>query len=94
MKKKFYLKLTIFLLVVSNYIVLALLYCGWYWDNEYGCGYVVRNNFIENAESGRNALAQLYETALFDIYYFAGFTSVLAICLGIVASMDSNEKKD
>lgn len=90
--KRFYLKGAIFLLIVGNYIILFLMWLGWQLDYHYGDGHEIRESFDAGSHYGTEALVRIYSGINYDIYYFAGFTSVLVVC--VVALLKSKLKRD
>ena len=89
--KKFVIKLIIFLLIIVNFIVLALLWLGWQMDYKCGDGFEILMSFGDGIHYGPEALHRLYSGINNDIYYFAGFTFILSVCLIVLDIINSNE---
>ena len=94
MKKKRILMLIIALLVVANYILLALRWIFWQLDDKYGCGHSIRMDFKFDSKYGPVALAEIYDEITFDFVYFAVFTTLLSICLIILVIIKINENAE
>ena len=94
MKKKIILKIIIALIIVANYILLALRWIFWKLDDNYGCGFRIRSDFMSDSKKGRVALAEIYDEITFDFVYFAVFTTLLSICLIILVIIKINENAE
>ena len=91
MKLKRLLKFMILFLVVLNWIILGLLWLGWQMDYRYGDGHEIAESFGENSSYGFEALGRVYSGIFYNIYYFAGFSILLSVCLIALAIVNSNE---
>lgn len=92
MKLKRLLKFVILFLIVLNWIILGLLWFGWQMDYQYGDGFEIAESFGENSSYGIVALGRVYSGIFYDIYYFAGFSILLSVCLIALAIINSNEE--
>lgn len=94
MKKKIILKIIIVLIIVANYILLALRWIFWQLDDKYGCGHSIRMDFKFESKYGSVALAEIYDEITFDFVYYVGFTTLLSICLIILTIINTNENSE
>ncbi len=88
------LKIIIVLIIVANYILLALRWIFGELDDNYGCGFRIRSDFMSDSKKGRVALAEIYDEIASDFVYYVGFTTLLSICLIILAIINTNENSE
>ena len=60
-------------------------------DYKCGDGFEILMSFGDGIHYGPEALHRLYSGINNDIYYFAGFTFILSVCLIVLDIINSNE---
>ena len=81
------------LLIVGNYIFLALHWLGWQMDYKCGDGFWVLE-FRPTDNDRIMSLKGIYSGIYCDMYYYAGFTCVLAVLWIMHTLEDDKEQKE